>query len=84
MINTRGNTPKAQEEGKMKETQTKAAKLIAELEKHPKWLWVADAQLLEAIATYKAIGARFEVVDAFENENYHDIAEAIHNEIWGR
>lgn len=63
---------------------TTAQWLIAELRNNPNFDDLASAELKAAIACYEKYGANFDSRDAFENENYHDIAEAIQNQIWGR
>ncbi len=63
---------------------TTAQWLIAELLNKPNFDELASTKLKTAIACYERYGASFDSRDAFENENYHDIAEAIQNEIWGR
>jgi hypothetical protein len=65
----------------MHEGITKAVILIGDLK--AKWDTLPQ-EIKTAIHQYEWSGARFEIRDAFEEENYHDIAEAIHNEIWGR
>jgi hypothetical protein len=65
----------------MHEGITKAVILIGELKKNWEML---DDNVKQAIHIYEWQGARWDSVHAFEQENYHDIAEAINNEIEGR
>lgn len=68
------------------ETQiTKAMILISEIKakiaENPN---IASYELKKAIGLYEWNGPVVEVIEAFENENYHDIAEAVRAELWGR
>lgn len=66
---------------KSEKSLTKVEILIRDLKNDPNWKTIMSEELQDAIRVYEVMGARWDSLDAFENQNYHDIALAIDEEM---